>query len=261
MRSPAREGGTEDSMTMGQLHDQPPGHGQARGIHGMLVFGGQHTDSQFRSPVYVSHLPMFMHPHEFQVIARVSGTAAGIYGDFAAHFGTSTIYTFKPEPFSIDELDPSGGGPARTSIAGTLFRGHFERGGEPIGTGVSVDIEQIVHFRRFSPEAGNARDHLRYICFGGRDLAFLAHVITAPPDFDQILAVQVGALNGVSDDNLRAGLIVRVPDRSDDVTTRLQEAETITAEVQDQGAGTGGSVGLTAEREIYLETGDLAAAM
>ncbi len=97
-------------MTMGQLHDQPPGHGQARGIHGMLVFGGQHTDSQFRSPVYVSHLPMFMHPHEFQVIARVSGTAAGIYGDFAAHFGTSTIYTFKPEPFSIDELDPSGGG-------------------------------------------------------------------------------------------------------------------------------------------------------
>lgn len=248
-------------MTMGQLHDQPPGHGQARGIHGMLVFGGQHTDSQFRSPVYVSHLPMFMHPHEFQVIARVSGTAAGIYGDFVAHFGTSTIYTFKPEPFSIDELDPSGGGPARTSIAGTLFRGHFERGGEPIGAGVSVDIEQIVHFRRFSPEDGNVRDHLRYICFGGRDLAFLAHVITAPPDFDQILAVQAGALNGVSDDNLRAGLIVRVPDRSDDVTTRLQEAETITAEVQDQGAGTGGSVGLTAEREIYLETGDLAAAM
>src|SRR6266568_4773510 len=235
MRPPAREGRTEDSMTMGQSHDQPPGHGQARGIHGMLVFGGQHTDSQFRSPVYVSHLPMFMHPHEFQVIARVSGTAAGIYGDFAAHFGTSTIYTFKPEPFSIDELDPSGD--------------------------VSADIEQIVHFRRFSPDAGNARDHLRYICFGGRDLAFLAHVITAPPDFDQILAVQAGTLNGVSDDNLRAGLIVRVPDRPDDVTTRLQETQTITAQVQDQGADTGGSIGLTAGREIYLETGDLAAAM
>ena len=246
---------------MGQLHDQPSGHGQALGIHGMLVFGGQHTDSQFRSPVYISHLPMFMHPHEFQVIARVSGTAAGIYGDFVAHFGTSTIYTFKPEPFSIDELDPSGGGPARTSIAGTLFRGHFERGGEPIGTGVSVDIEQIVHFRRFSPDVGNARDQLRYICFGGRDLAFLAHVITAPPDFDQILAVQVGALNGVSDDNLRAGLIVGIPGRPDDVTDRLQEAETITAEVQEQGAGTGGSAGLTVQREIYLETGDLAAAM
>ncbi len=102
---------------------------------------------------------------------------------------------------------------------------------------------------------------MRYICFGGRDLAFLAHVITAPPDFDQILAVQAGTLNGVSDDNLRAGLIVRVPDRPDDVTTRLQETQTITAQVQDQGADTGGSIGLTAGREIYLETGDLAAAM
>lgn len=246
---------------MEHMHDQPPGHGQARGIHGMLVFGGEHTDSQFRSPVYISHLPMFMHPHEFQVIAQVSGAAAGRYGDFVAHFGTSDIYTFKPEPFSIDELDPSGGGPAVKSITGTLFRGHFERGGEQIATDVSVDIEQIVHFRRFSPDPGNARDQQRYICFGGRDLAFVAHLITAPPDFDQILTVQVGALNGVSDDNLRAGMIVRVPDRPNDVTSRLQETQTVTAQVQDQGADTGGSIGLTAGQEIYLETGDLAAAM
>ena len=237
-----------------------PVHGGTVGLHGMLVFGGGGLDL-VQAPVYISHLPMFAAPHDFQVIAQVSGDAAGTYGNFISHFGFSSTYTFKPVPFPIDELDPSGGGPARTSIAGTLFRGHFERGGEPIGTGVSVDIEQVVHFRRFSPEAGNARDHLRYICFGGRDQAFLAHVITAPPDFDQILAVQVGALTGVSDDNLRAGLIVGVPDRPDDVTSRLQETQTITAQVQDQGADTGGSAELTVQREIYLETGDLAAAM
>jgi hypothetical protein len=41
----------------------------------------------------------------------------------------------------------------------------------------------------------------------------------------------------------------------------MQKAETIIAEVQDQGGGTGESVRLTVQREIYLETGDLAAAM
>src|SRR5215216_3684343 len=104
-------------------HAHHAGHGGTHGVHGMLVLGGQRTDAAFRSPVYVSHLPMFMAPHDFQVIVRVTGDAALRYGDFVAHFGTSVIYTFEPEPFSIDELDPSGGGPARTSFGGTLFRG------------------------------------------------------------------------------------------------------------------------------------------
>src|SRR5215210_610404 len=82
------------------------GRGAALGVHGMLVFGGQRTEDAFRSPVYASHLPMFMAPHDFQVILKVSGKAAGRYGDFVAHFGASEIYTFEPERFSIDELQP-----------------------------------------------------------------------------------------------------------------------------------------------------------
>jgi len=235
------------------------GHGPAFGVHGMLVFGGERTDVQFRTPVYVNHLPMFMHPHEFQVIAQVSGRAAGVYGDFVAHFGTSQIYTFRPQPFSIDELDPSGGRPRRTSVSGTLFRGHFERGGDPIGGPVTeLDIEQVVHFRRFTPTTGSGRGDLTYLCFGGRDLAFLAHLITAPPDFDQILAVRLGASTGVSDDDLRAGVIVRVAGRADDVSTRLREPENVTVELVGTAAG---SLELTVDREVYLETGDLAEAM
>jgi hypothetical protein len=228
----------------------------------MLVFGGQRTDESFGSPVYVSHLPMFMAPHDFQVILRVGGEAAGRYGDFVAHFGPSDIYTFEPERFSIDEFDPSVSGPARTAFGGTLFRGHFERGGSEIASEISFEVEQVVHFRRFRPAAEETdRESLRYVCFGQPDAAFLAHVITAPPDFDQILGIEIGALNGVSDEELRAGVIIRVAERSNDVEVRLKEGETVSGEVRREPSGNSASIELTVASEHYLETGDLAEAM
>jgi hypothetical protein len=237
-------------------------HGHALGVHGMLVFGGERTSSLLSRPVYVSHLPMFMAPHDFQVIARVTGEAAARYDAFVAHFGFSVIYTFRPEPFSIDELDPARGGQARTSFGGTLFRGHFERGGGEIASDVSFGIEQVVHFRRFSTAAANtARGQLHYLCFGERDAAFLAHLITAPPDFDQILFADIGSLSGVPDEDLRAGVIVTVPDRPDDVKARLQEGEAFSGALQVEGTGAPRSIELTVAHEYYLETGDLAAAM
>jgi hypothetical protein len=235
-------------------------HGHALGVHGMLVFGGERTSNALSGPVYVSHLPMFMAPHDFQVIARVTGEAAARYDAFVAHFGFSPIYTFRPEPFSIDDLDPALGGQARTSFGGTLFRGHFERGGSEIASHVSFGIEQVVHFRHFSTAAANtAGEQLRYLCFGERDTAFLAHLITAPPDFDQILFADIGSLSGVSDEDLRAGVIVTVPDRPDDVKARLQEGEAFSGAIQVEGTGTPGSIELTVAHEYYLETGDLAA--
>jgi hypothetical protein len=230
-------------------------------MHGMLVLGGQKTASSFRSPVYVSHLPMFMAPHDFQVILRVTGEAAGRYGDFVAHFGSEEIFTFAPTPFSIDELDPSAaGGPARKSFGGTLFRGHFERGGSEIASDVSFEVESAVHFRRFSSATGDqGRGELRYLCFGEPDAAFLAHLITAPPDFDQILAVDLGARSGVSDEDLRGGMTVGVPDRPNEVDARLTEGEAVSGELQSGDGTTSASLELTVSSEHYLETGDLTA--
>jgi hypothetical protein len=240
-----------------QHHDGP-----TRGVHGMLVLGGQRTDSAMGSSVYVSHLPMFMAPHDFQVIARVTGEAALRLAPFVAHFGTDPIYTFKPEVFAIDELDPAGGGPARTSFRGTLFRGHFERGGSQIADDVSFEVEHVIHFRRFSAPGGNApRGELRYLCFGERDAAFLAHLISAPPDFDQVLAVELGSVSGLSDEGLRAGAVLAIPGREDNPDARLTEGESLTGAVQAGEAAAGGSIEITVANEYYLETGELAAAM
>jgi hypothetical protein len=246
----------------GSTSDRATAPGPTVGVHGMLVAGGQRTDSAMRSPVYASHLPMFMPPHDFQVIMRVAGPAAATYGDFVAHFGSSDIYTFRPEPFSIADLDPSGGVPALRSVRGSLFRGHFERGGSQIATDVSLEVEHVIWFRRFSAHAAHdVTGQLRYLCFGQPDAAFLAHLITAPPDFDQILSAAVGSVTGVSDEDLHAGLVITVPDRPDDLTHRLTEADAFSGQLQAGRAGAPGSIELKILREHYLETGDLAAAM
>jgi hypothetical protein len=249
-------------------HQHDHHHVSTRGIHGMLVLGGQRTDDAMRSPVYASHLPMFMGPHDFQVIMRVTGEAAGTYGDFVAHFGSGEIYTFEPQPFAIDELDPAAeGGPARTSVDGALYRGHFERGGSEIAADTSFVVEQVLHFRQFPPVAdGGERGPLRYLCFGQPDAAFLAHVITSPPDFDQILPVQLGARDRVSDDDLRNGVVLSIPDRANEIEARLAAGDTVTGEVQPEQApsdtdGPKRSIELTVASEYYFETGDLAEAM
>jgi hypothetical protein len=235
---------------------------QTVGVHGMLVAGGQRTGDSLRSGVYASHLPMFMPPHDFQVIMAVTGPAAARYGDFVAHFGSSDIYTFRPEPFSITELDPSIGGLALTSLRGSLFRGHYERGGSEIANDISFEVEQVICFQHLSADAApDAGGQLRYLCFGARDAAFLAHLITAPPDFDQILNVEISSLTGVPDEDLRAGLIITVPDRANNVTDRLKETETFCGEVQGGRARPTGSIELKVAQEYYLETGDLASAM
>ena len=229
----------------------------------MLVFGGQRRAdfAPERSPVYISHLPMFMPPHDFQVILRVTGGAASRYRDFVAHFGDFEVYTFRPEPFSIDELAPRAGAPQRASFGGTLFRGHFERGGTEIAGDVAFEVEQTVHFRRFAEDAGNAsRRELRYLCFGQRHFLFLAHLITAAPDFDQIVAADLSSLSGVSEDELPAGVLATVPGRADTAETRLKEGETLSGPVQAQASGAPGWVECTLTHEIYLETGEPATA-
>lgn len=155
-----------------------------------------------------------------------------------------------------------GSSPALRSLRGSLFRGHFERGGSQIASDISFEVDQVICFQRLSPDAGQAvKGQLRYICFGQRDAALLAHLITAPPDFDQILSAAVSSLAGVSDEDLRAGVIIAVPDRADDVVARLAATDAFSGAGQASQTGMQGSIELKLAQEYYLETEDLASAM
>ena len=104
---------------------------------------------------------------------------------------------------------------------GTPFRGHFERGGQPLPLPtagqlaatkppeVKAAVDRIIHFRKFSPE-GPPLPQLEYLLFGKGTECFLAHFITTPPDFDQILAVKVAGRD-FTEQELQQGVLITLP--------------------------------------------------
>jgi hypothetical protein len=270
--NPSIKGVTMD-MNHG-LHTHDDGD-MTLGSHGMLLLGGE--------VFYMSHLPMFMPPHNFQVILEVSlDDTAGSAVRSHRHVVPEEPYdTFVPDDFPMSELDPRGAGPQRTSITGKIFCGHFERKGKhhpPLATRTVVTIQNVVYFAQLDVQAEHGDDNvLAYLCFGrGRQL-HLAHDITAAPDFDQVLTVR--AVPGTATNSLGEPLPddeatlekffaerfavaspVVIGGRSDGPDQRVVPHETVNGSffaTAPPSGFHGFRVQLEAEGEVYMETGDL----
>lgn len=244
-------------------------------FHGMVFFGEQ--------TAYLSHLPMFMSPHDYQAIFEVTLSKAGtdplgIYLEDRRTHPKSRMYGLPPaEDFILTDLvtpanphDPQSP-PLLSSFMGDIYRGHFEtfheheKGGEPVPglESVAAHVTNAVLFRKFNPHA-QALPQLEYFLFGKARELFLAHVITGPPDFDQILGVQVDG-HQFTDDELRQGLLVTFPGRENSADQRIQEQEQVTGQVQVPAQRPDGprslAVQLEAGTQFYFETDDLARQM
>lgn len=229
--------------------DPPPDFGR----HNMFAFG--------RDTVFLSHLPMFMAPHDAQLLLGVTlekdgSSLADVWSTERSDHPEEHLYTMMPERFALSTLyatDP----PERGSFRATFFRGHLERGGEPIAelSDVDVRIADIVYARRF---AGQGRpDDLTYRLLGRGGELFLAHQISEPPDFDQILSVELAGPHP-DDEELNAGIQVVFEGRADTAEARLRTAEKATG----RGHVTGAHQFITLEfdevQELYFEEGELA---
>ena len=220
---------------------------------------------------YVWHLPMFdgvdaagtafTAPHRFQVIMAVDFKRGGrnadpLYtADRQQHPG-SALYTVGPtRRFVLTRL--ANGAPRVTHFEADVFRGHLEKGGE-VARGldkVDVAVRHIVHFREFDPKATKPAD-LRYILFGGGGETFLAHWISGPPDFDQLVAVKLDG-TGFTDAELADGVVLTVPGRGNTAAKRLRAPETVAASTLAAGSAAPRQVRLTPIREVYFEEGEL----
>ncbi len=268
---------------------QPPAAQERPGFHGMVLFGEQSA--------YLSHLPMFMFTHDYQAIFEVTLSKAGsdsfgAYAEDRRANPEARMYGFKPiinrqdqdpltDAFILADLvtpanphDPQSP-PVRSSFKGGIYRGHFETWhphekaesdpAMPIPglETVTAHVMDAVLFRKFNPDAQKP-PQLEYFLFGKARELFLAHVITGPPDFDQILAVQVED-HQFTDDELRQGLLVTFPGRGDDADQRIQEQEQVTGQVQVPAQRPDGprslAVQLKAGIQFYFETDDLAEQM
>jgi hypothetical protein len=225
--------------------------------HNMLIVG--------QETVFLSHLPMFTSPtfdspHRYQVILEVTFTKAGanpqaVYANDRKKNPGTKIYTLNPDEFVLPSLR-SGTPTPLSSFGAKIFHGHLEkRGKKLLASGVSVNVKNIVHFREFDPQATNPAE-LEYILFGKGKELFLAHFITRPPDFDQVLSVSVSD-RSFTDEELRKGMRV-VFKRPNSIAQRLMEKQEVVGEVRD---GSGTSTPLIAKfkagTEFYFEEGEL----
>jgi len=210
--------------------------------------------------IYLSHLPMFMPPHNAQVILEATFTKDGkgvddvYFADRAAN-RSIRFYTLTPEDFVLRELF-EGMPPPRTHFKATVFRGHLEKGGTPIDllTDVSVRIKRVVHAHSF--DGMDKLPTLTHILFGSEDDLLLAHFVSKAPDFDQILSV--AAAGGVpTADELRHGLTAEVLERANQAKSRLQPGETVAARCHVTGAHQFLNVNLSVRAELYFEEGEL----
>jgi hypothetical protein len=144
------------------------------GFHGMLFFGQGDT-------FYISHLPMFHKPHDYQAIVEVR-LKPDVKAKYQAALAKSGGYfTFAPEGnFSLpDQLV------GKKPITGSLVQGHFERGGNELLT-TDLELVRVVFYKKL-----NAKDQKppkeKYVIFGKGDEYFMAHEIFQRPNVDEII--------------------------------------------------------------------------
>jgi len=171
-------------------------------VHGMLLLGGD--------KIYVSHLPMFHPPHDYQAILEVAlqPEAKRLFlADQAAH-PEQRIYTLVPERFVLPEMVQH-----PRPFKATLVRGHFERGGTDILSNTQVTIQRVIYFAKLNPNAASPAAP-QYILFGRWGEAYLAHLISGRPGFDQILGAEVKNLKLLELIESKPSVVIQIPQLS-----------------------------------------------
>ena len=238
--------------------------------HNMMVVGTK--------TVYLSHLPMFekvtgdgkdfTSPHRRQVILEATFTRRGqdltpSYFKDRLRNPQERMYTLKPSEFVLGRVDPNGEALKKFRGKG-LYRGHLERGGcvilgspedDPADGSFDVNVRNVVHFHKFDPK-GAKPARLEYLLFGKGSELFLAHFITLPDDFDQIVSVKIPG-HGLTDAQLGQGLHVVFADRNNTALTRMREKDKGTGALQLPGAPPK-SLAIEVVREFYFEESELA---
>ena len=197
-------------------------------------------------------------PHRYQAILEVTFAKQESYTKDRRKHRTTNIYTLNPEIFVLPELVSSGPQhKPRTSFnAKAIFRGHLERDDRvPILQDVEVSVKRAIHFREFDPKAEKS-PQLEYLLFGKGQELFLTHVITAPPDFDQILAVKVTD-HEFTNEELAKGIRVVFPRTMNATASRLSEKQRVVGEIKIDNRAAPKTIQVEVDREFYFEEGAL----
>jgi hypothetical protein len=146
--------------------------------HGMLIFG--------KNKIYAYHLPMFHSPHDYQIILELEldNAVKELFEKDQQNNTEYATYTIEPETFVLPQRIAKG-----NSFRADLYRGHFERGGKNIASKINVTIKDVIVFKKFQTDLKRSIAS-NLVLFGNEKEQFMAHELTAKPDFDQLIQVK-----------------------------------------------------------------------
>ncbi len=251
----------QPSMMSRPAEDQP-------NTHNMMLVGAK--------TAYLSHLPMFVNdgtgpefdsPHRFQVILEATFTEGDrnltdVYFSDRMKNPAVKMYTLNPGRFVLSHVDPNGSA-LKKFRGNALIRGHLERGGKsfvgdfekpPEKGAFDVNVVNVVHFHEFDPKAVKP-SKLEYLIFGKGSEVFLAHLITKPNDFDQIISIKATD-QAFTDEELKKGLHVEFSNRGNTSKERLKEKVKAVGRLHIP-SGASRTVPVEVIREFYFEEGEL----
>lgn len=151
-------------------------------FHGMVLFGN--------NTHYISHLPMYHAPHDYQVVAQVSlitiPRSQTLEAYEQAKMEGQALFTVAPSMnFDLEELIA---GHVKQIIA-NLYSGHFERGGQNLGP-VQIKIDEIKYHKKIF--ADDAKETFQYVVVTGEGgESFAIHKIGGRPNRDVIAQVSI----------------------------------------------------------------------
>jgi hypothetical protein len=228
--------------------------------HNMLLIG--------EKTVYLSHLPMFQDPkvkeimpHRYQAIFEVTFDQQDKYVKDHQAPGAPKFYTLGPQELFVLSKLATPGPDAKTprSFTAKVLRGHLEKplpdGQGAILRNVQVRVTRAVHFRQFDPTAKRP-DRLEYLLFGKEGELFLAHLIVAPPDFDQVLSVKVKGRE-FTDEELAKGVVLAFAGTTNTPAGRLQAKQQASGEMTSGSAPSMAKVQIEVSEELFFEEGEL----
>lgn len=247
-----------DDGSLGALHASAPSGSEPHlGGHGQALVGLEST--------YFSHLAVPMqlageHPHNFQIITKVSFESQAAHEGYVVDRGADpdALYTAIPREFDQDALRKSEDLPHLEQTL--LVRGHFEQDGTTIMPRQTMRAEKVIYYHELIPD-GERLPVPHYVLFGGGSDLFMEHIISVPPDFQQIARIELDGDDPADGarlaEALEDGLFLELPDRENAPSARLREGDTLQCQLVIARDTPPVPVRLHVVAEQYCEEGEL----
>ncbi len=170
-------GSNAKTQEASNLANSLPENGR-KAVHGMVAFQLNADES-----IYLSHIPMYHEPHDFQLIIKAHIPAP----ESVKKIGIAGLHTISPIAFSLNDILAK----RTSSFTGMLFKGNFENGGKELTDDIKFDKIQILYQRNLLSDSTPDYTHPKYLLMGNKSAAYLVHLIGSreSPTYDQILKV------------------------------------------------------------------------